>query len=84
VTYLVALDESTDIAQLAFYVQSVSEDLQLVEEILELFLMKGDISTDEIFFSNSKYISFIVSVKTQQLLSSYHQPVHFFIIHIKC
>jgi len=46
VTYLVALDESTDIAQLAFYVQNVSEDLQLVEEILELVQMKGDTSTD--------------------------------------
>jgi hypothetical protein len=55
VTYSVALDESTDIAQLAFCIQNVSEDFQLVEEILELVLMKGDTSTDEILFSISKH-----------------------------
>jgi hypothetical protein len=48
VTYSFALDEreSTDIAQLAFCFQNVSEDFQLMEEILELVLMKGDTSTD--------------------------------------
>jgi len=46
---------STDIAQLAFCIQNVSEDLQPVEEFLELVLMKGDTSTDEICFSNSKH-----------------------------
>jgi hypothetical protein len=45
---------STDIAQLAFCIQNVSEDFQPVE-ILELVLMKGDTSTDEICFSNSKH-----------------------------
>ena len=54
-THSVALDESTDIVQLAFCIQNVSEDLQLVEEILELVLMIGDTSTDGIFSSNSKH-----------------------------
>lgn len=33
-TYSVAIDKSTDIAELAFFVQSVCEDFQLVEEIV--------------------------------------------------
>lgn len=53
-TYSVALDKSTDTAQLAFCIQNVSEDFQVVEEILELVMMKGDTSTDEICFSKIK------------------------------
>jgi hypothetical protein len=54
VIHSVAIDESTEIAWLAFCIQNVSEDFQSMEEILELVLMKGDTSTYEICFSNSK------------------------------
>jgi hypothetical protein len=42
--YSIAIDESTDvkdIAQLAVFVPDVNEDFELVEELLELVLMKG-------------------------------------------
>jgi hypothetical protein len=46
-----AIDESTDvkdIAQLAVFVR-VNEDFELLEELLELFPMKGKTGADEIF-----------------------------------
>jgi len=39
-THSVAIDVSTDIARLAFFIQNVNEDFQSVEEILELVLIK--------------------------------------------
>jgi hypothetical protein len=52
VAYSIAIDESTDvtdIAQLAVCIRGVNEDFQLVMELLELVLMKGKTGADEIF-----------------------------------
>jgi hypothetical protein len=53
VAYPVAIDESTDvtdIAQLAVFIRSVNEDFQLVVERLELVPTKVKTGDDEIFF----------------------------------
>jgi hypothetical protein len=52
VAYSIAIDESTDvkdIAQLVVFVRGVNEDFELVEELLELVPMKGKTVADEIF-----------------------------------
>jgi hypothetical protein len=52
VVYSIAIEESTDvtdIAQLAVCIRGVNEDFQLVVELLEMIPMKGKTGADEIF-----------------------------------
>jgi hypothetical protein len=52
VAYSIAIDESTDvtdIAQLAVFIRGVNEDFQLVVEHSQLAPMKGKTGADEIF-----------------------------------
>jgi hypothetical protein len=52
VVFSIAIDESTDvknIAQLAVFVRGVSEDSELVDELLELVPMKGRTGADDFF-----------------------------------
>jgi hypothetical protein len=54
VAYSIAIDENTDvtdIAQLAVFIRGVNEDLQLVVELLELVPMKGKTGADKLFLN---------------------------------
>lgn len=50
VGYSIAIDESTDIAQLAVFIRGANEDFKRVAEFLELVPIKGKIGADEVFF----------------------------------
>jgi hypothetical protein len=53
VAYSIAIDESTDVtdvAQLAVFIRGVNEDFQLVMEHSQLVPMKGKTGAGEIFF----------------------------------
>jgi hypothetical protein len=54
VAYSIAIEESTDVtdvAQLAICIRGVSEDFQLVVELLELVPMKGKTGADNFFLN---------------------------------